>query len=484
MPFLVDLMPVHLNMIVDIMREQPDIIHTFQTFGATDISGFIAAHIMKARGRGVRLINTVMTEIDTYFGNYAKYIASCFVEQVEDNSLLQILKESARIGSSGEVNERDVFRKKMVANAVPILFGYAIVRASQFLCEKETFANITSRVFRRFLKAEIPAYLNRCDAVTVSRKEDVRRYALKTIVWEVPLACDLTKFRVYKPDVDEFIAKADAECRKGHLTKNGFEKLSKFLTDPDIGSKRPIIYVGRLSNEKNVSFLIDSYSKMLELDGMSDRIHFLFIGTGEKTEKINEIFGEDVSVTGLVPNNLLPDLYNFVRQRHGYFISASDTETYGISHEEAIACGVPLVAMQAGTRNHVFCPGDFVGESLLAENQELSAVFTASACNPSWSFIVGLNGIVVPDYTGERGLFVMPEGHESRVCTAETIFQAMYVMTNMPDSIMEIMSRYAEEFTCRSRFGWPLTWQLFSKGVYERNQQAHKEIYAPRVHTF
>src|SRR5262245_58841676 len=50
-PFLVDLFPLNLHIIRDVMRERPDVVHTFQTFSATDLSALVATKLMRLRGR-------------------------------------------------------------------------------------------------------------------------------------------------------------------------------------------------------------------------------------------------------------------------------------------------------------------------------------------------------------------------------------------------------------------------------------------------
>lgn len=275
-PFRVDMIPFHLDMIVDMMREKPNIVHSFQTFGATDLSGFVAAHMMKAMGRDVRLINTVMTEIDTYFGNYVRNMSTYFSEQIDTKSFSQILRDSAREGSVGAAYEGKVSIKKMIGHAAPLAFWYGLAKLFGVFGKRDLFGNMLSAAFRRFLGAEIPAYMNRCDAITVSRPDDVKRYNPRTKVWDVPLTCDLTKFRVYDPNVAEFLAKVDNAYTSGILTQNSADELRKFVNEAT--SKRPILYVGRLSDEKNISFLIHSYARLLELSRMRETVYFVFIG--------------------------------------------------------------------------------------------------------------------------------------------------------------------------------------------------------------
>lgn len=483
-PFRVDMVPLHIGMVTDILAEKPDIIHTLQTFGATDIAGFIAAHVMKARGRPVRLVNTVTTEIDTYFGIYVKTMADYFFKQIGQHSFLQLLRDSARVGSAAADGDADICLRKLIGHAPPLAFWYGAAKLADALGKRSAAVKLISDIFRGLLRGQIPAYLNHCDAVTISRPEDVSRYTPRCPVWEVPSTCDLKKFKVHFPLIDEFLSEVDTRRCTGELSEPAAAQLKRFVTDPAIASKRPILYVGRLSDEKNISFLIHSYARLLYGERMRNRIHFVFIGSGEKAEVIKEAFGESVTVTGLVPNDLLPNVYNLIRQRHGYFISASDTETYGITHEEASACGVPIVAMHRGTRTHVFCPGDYIGNVVLEEDGLLTQAVAALACKRAEVFIPGLNGVVIPDYSGGIGLSLLPENHSSRAAAVESLYQAMRLMAILPEHAMARMAGHAAEFTMKSKLDWPLSWRLLSRGVYPGNRQAHADIYAPRAHHF
>lgn len=125
MPFLVDALPFHFFMIKDIIDEKPDIIHTFQTFGASDIAGFIAAKIMKKILRAeVRLVCTVMTEVETYLFDYFRLWISNLYEQMASNSLGKIICNSAR--TVLEEEKCAIRKKKMILHALPITFWYSL----------------------------------------------------------------------------------------------------------------------------------------------------------------------------------------------------------------------------------------------------------------------------------------------------------------------------------------------------------------------
>ncbi len=557
-PFLVDVLPIHFHMIKDIIRENPDVIHTFQTFGVTDFSGYAAAKIMKWQKKEVRLVNTVMGEIDTYFADYLQRMVTYFYEIMDSKSLFSIIKDSAIASNKATRREGKVtlgkfliytpiatlfyvpeklfellgniqdflarqgkallgrlLKQRYISWEItirtqmnilrgesstpkykekskywinylikPIQLIYDFVRRGDSEGPRGGINKLLANSFRWFLEKEISAYLNNCDHVTISRREDLNRYQIKTQIWEVPLACDLEKFTVYEPSLNDFSLKVNSALELEALSNTTASKLIKLVRERDIIAKRCILYVGRLSDEKNISILMDAGEQLLREEGMKDKIHFIFVGAGYAAAEIEKRFGENVTVTGLVPNELLPDLYNFIRQRNGFFVSASDTETYGITHEEATACGLPLVAMEKGTRGHFYCPGDTVGDRPINKDDDIAtAIDQLAAAYGANDFITALNGLCVPDYSAGLGLSKLSKNCSDRDSATKALLDAMYVMANLPSRVLAKMSQHASEFTTTSKLGWHGTWQLL-KRVYTNDLESFNSAIKQKKHTY
>ncbi|BAZ12438.1 sucrose-phosphate synthase [Calothrix sp. NIES-4071] len=562
-PFLVDLIPIHPNLIIKIIQEKPDIIHTFDTFGVTDIAGYIAAKIMQSQKKPVKLINTVMGEVDTYFADYLKRIVIYFYKIVDTKSILRIIYESAKggvyatstqhpslislltfilkfftywqSGSSailllklfellGIIQDsivkavqallKFIFKAKYQQLEVkinhyvrnlrefsltgrnrkksrhwfnyltkPLQLTYDFVRRGDEKGPKVGLSKLLANILRFSLKSQISYYVNRCDAVTVSRPEDIARYYINTPVWELPLGCDLSQFKVYEPSVDTFSERVQIARQLEMLSNEGANALIDFATNPEKISKRCIIYVGRLSDEKNISILIDVYEHLLQCKGIKDKVHFIFIGAGFAASEIKNRFGDSVTVTGLVPNHLLPDIYNFVRLRHGFFVSASDTETYGITHEEAAACGVPLVAMEKGTRGHFYRPGDRIGSFKIETDEEITRTIEDLIVHASSNFIVTLNGLCIPDYSDSKGLSTLSTNHTVIESVQKSLLCAMYCMAVLPESTSAKMSKYASELTQLSKFGSDGTWKLLHY-IYLNDWKSFYTFYNQKQHVY
>ena len=104
---------------------------------------------------------------------------------------------------------------------------------------------------------------------------------------------------------------------------------------------RVIINLGRLGAEKNLSELIDYFSRVVL---KTDDLYFLIVGDGpakEQLEKQSEELGisDKVIFTGMIPPTQVHEYY----QLADVFVSASTSETQGLTYVEAAANGLPLI---------------------------------------------------------------------------------------------------------------------------------------------
>lgn len=104
-----------------------------------------------------------------------------------------------------------------------------------------------------------------------------------------------------------------------------------------------IIFVGRLAEEKNVEFLIEVEK---ELCKQNSAIKLLIVGDGPDRNKYEDLakklkISDQVIFTGKVPWEEIPCYY----QLANLFVTASKTETQGLTVVEAMAGGVTPVCM-------------------------------------------------------------------------------------------------------------------------------------------
>ncbi|MEK7601173.1 MAG: glycosyltransferase [Patescibacteria group bacterium] len=106
-----------------------------------------------------------------------------------------------------------------------------------------------------------------------------------------------------------------------------------------------LLYVGRMSDEKNVLYLIDA---LAELEKKHSDTHMLFVGEGKARKRYEEAAKEHgirhAIFTGTVQHENMPAYYNAADA----FLFASLTDTQGIVILEAMASGLPVVALRDG----------------------------------------------------------------------------------------------------------------------------------------
>ena len=121
-------------------------------------------------------------------------------------------------------------------------------------------------------------------------------------------------------------------------------------------------HVGRLAPEKNLEFVTRAVAQFLKKE---PKAHFLIGGTGPSEEAIKEIMAQEgltdrLHLAGMLKGKELVNAYHAM----DVFVFASQSETQGLVVTEAMAAGIPVVAVDApGVREVV---KDLVNGRLLA----------------------------------------------------------------------------------------------------------------------
>jgi glycosyltransferase involved in cell wall biosynthesis len=104
-------------------------------------------------------------------------------------------------------------------------------------------------------------------------------------------------------------------------------------------------HVGRLAPEKNLLFLADGVTQFLQEE---PNAHFLIVGDGDSADEMRAMFTEAGvdDRTHLVGVKQGQELVNHYHAMH-VFVFASTTETQGMVLAEAMAAGVPVLALDA-----------------------------------------------------------------------------------------------------------------------------------------
>ena len=154
--------------------------------------------------------------------------------------------------------------------------------------------------------------------VAPSRKVEalLRSYGVKCRIEVIPTGVDLGAYR-QEPD----------EARLAELRRR--------WSIP--GDRKVLLYLGRMAKEKHLEQLIDQIADTGRRD-----VTLLLVGDGPDRSAALEHAGRrglDVIFTGMVPHSEAPDYYRL----GDIFVTASTSETQGLTYFEALAAGVPVL---------------------------------------------------------------------------------------------------------------------------------------------
>jgi len=169
---------------------------------------------------------------------------------------------------------------------------------------------------------------NMSDAVIAPSDEIknlLKREGVKKPIYTLPTGVNLENFKS-----TEETRPQSAELRK------------ELQIDPD---DKVLIFVGRMDPDKNIDFLIRSFEKICS---QTEKIKLLLVGSGFYEDILKKLAKKlklsQVIFAGSVPYERIHLYY----QAADIFVFASPTETQGLVILEAMASGLPIVAVKNG----------------------------------------------------------------------------------------------------------------------------------------
>ncbi len=152
-----------------------------------------------------------------------------------------------------------------------------------------------------------------------------------------------------------------------------------------INDKIVLLYVGRVSKEKDIYVLQESYEKIV--NKFKDRVALIITGGGPELKTYKKSFPRGTIFTGYKSGIELAQIY----ASSDIFIFPSSTETFGNVVLEAMASGLPVIAADAGgvkdtVKNKIngvlFKPGDASElTDLIIEIIENESIKNSIKCN-------------------------------------------------------------------------------------------------------
>lgn len=170
--------------------------------------------------------------------------------------------------------------------------------------------------------------------------------------WFSTITCNLSDYIVAPSDKVRRLLLEQGVCRPIHMIPNGIN-LAQFSRSTTRGVYRRLLglnpraplllFVGRLGPEKQPDFLIESFA--LVAREHSDA-HLLIAGDGQSRPALEKQalasgYGQRIVFLGTVDRDQLPNLLHDV----DLFLSTSTTEVHPLAVIEAIASGLPIVAV-------------------------------------------------------------------------------------------------------------------------------------------
>lgn len=103
-----------------------------------------------------------------------------------------------------------------------------------------------------------------------------------------------------------------------------------------------LLSLSRISSEKNIQAIV---KQMPDILAANPKVKLLIVGDGPYLEELKDMataLGVDANVifTGMIPHDKVSHYYKAC----DFFISASTSETQGLTYIESLACGKPIIA--------------------------------------------------------------------------------------------------------------------------------------------
>jgi len=157
---------------------------------------------------------------------------------------------------------------------------------------------------------------------------------VKTPIYVQPTGIDYERFQQHNPQTGETLK----------------QKL-------ELTGKKVLVSVSRLSSEKNIDFLLDAMARLKADRG--DDFRLLIMGEGDERDRLEARIErlelrQQVSLVGAVPPQRMVDYY----QLGDVFVFASKSETQGMVVLEAMAAGLPVVALRSSGIEDVVREGE------------------------------------------------------------------------------------------------------------------------------
>ena len=323
---------------------------------------------LTAKGHDVKIL-TISDTLHSHREGAVTYIRSVSLEKVYPNVRMPVSYRHELIRDIIEwkpdvVHSQCEFFSYQFAQRISRITGAPIVHTYHTLYEQYvTSYLIPSRRFSdalvKFVSRKRLKKASTVIAPTQKVEHTLQGYGMKSSIAVVPSGISLEQHR----------QRLDPQTRLEKRRTLG-------IGDEDL----VLLNLGRLGGEKNLSELIELFAQARQ---ENENLKFLIVGDGPAREELEKQarkldVADHVIFTGMVPPTEVQDYY----QLGDVFVSASTSETQGLTYIEAAANGLPLLCRQDDCLAEVLQEGENGYDYTNAE-EFLEAIDTVMA-DPAW----------------------------------------------------------------------------------------------------
>lgn len=207
-------------------------------------------------------------------------------------------------------------------------FGVPVVYTYHTRFEHYSYAvPLPELFFKNYLAHKLVRRIgNRCDAVVVpteGAEHYLRMIGVKSSVFVIPTGIECDRYRQ--------VPEADLDALRRRY---------------DLGAERILLSVSRLSREKNIDFMLEGVRELVRRCKIPFRL--LIVGDGPERRRLEQKIAQlQLQTLVLLTGAVSPDQIAAYYRLADIFVFASRTETQGMVVLEAMASGLPVVAVRA-----------------------------------------------------------------------------------------------------------------------------------------
>lgn len=283
---------------------------------------------LKSRGHDVRIL-TLSGNLDSYKEGDVYYIKSISIEFVYPDVRMPVSYFNELISELIEwkpdvIHSQCEFFSFQYARRIAKLTGAPLLHTYHTLYEQYVAYVIPSRRLGKRMVQELSRirlkHVNMIIAPTTKVEDTLRQYGMDNEIQVIPSGISL----------EQHTGRMSEEARLEKRKSLGISKDSHV-----------ILNLGRLGTEKNLQELLQFFKKALM---QNSNLFFLIVGDGPDRKHLEELADElDISSKMLFTGMVQPTQVQEYYQIADVFVSASTSETQGLTYIEAIANGLPLL---------------------------------------------------------------------------------------------------------------------------------------------